>query len=263
MSASIPFIHHSVESVLSIFEQPENKAFAGIRELLNIYEEAKNSKEKHDASGEVKQHPLIILEGLDGSGKSTVGCKFAKKINGVQWPTPPKSIQHLRRLFDGNKRLKAAYYSLGNYIAALEVQIVLKNCPVVMDRYWHSTAAFGLAQAVHDYSDFPIPPKGDKNYCWPKDLFKPDIVIFLDVDENIRLQRIARRNEFTTQEDLLRSSEEFRNNVILAYRNMRDPEVIFVNGNHTIETECCEILKIVKPKLQILLELKKYTPEKQ
>ncbi|XP_057664416.1 UMP-CMP kinase 2, mitochondrial-like [Diorhabda carinulata] len=246
MTASVPVIHHNVESVLNVLELPENKEIAAVQELLKIYEATKISKEKNDACGEVKKHPLIIFEGLDGSGKSTVSFKFAKKIDGVKWQTPPKSIQHLRIICDRNKKLNAAYYSLGNYIAGLEVQKILKNRPVVMDRYWHSTAAFGIAQAVNDNPDFSMPPQGDKMYCWPEDLFKPDIVIFLDVDENVRLQRISRRKEFTPQEDLLSSSEEFRNNVILAYRNMCDPEVIFIDGNHTIESECSEILKRVK-----------------
>lgn len=68
-------------------------------------------------------------------GKTTLGKRLAKKINATQWRTPPNSISHLRNLFDDNKVLRTAFYSLGNYIAALEVQMILKYEPVVMDRY--------------------------------------------------------------------------------------------------------------------------------
>lgn len=98
------------------------------------------------------RHPLIVLEGLDGCGKleysncvllcnlmifigkSSTGKRFAKQIGALQWKTPPESIGHLRHLFDNHKELRTAYYSLGNYIAALEVQELLKMSPVLMDR---------------------------------------------------------------------------------------------------------------------------------
>lgn len=64
-----------------------------------------------------------------------MGKRLANKLNAKQWRTPPESIGHLRHLFDDNITLRTAFYSLGNYIAALEVQLSLKFNPVVMDRY--------------------------------------------------------------------------------------------------------------------------------
>lgn len=55
-----------------------------------------------------------------------------------------------------------------------------------------------------------MPPEGDKFYCWPEDLYKPDIVILLDVSEEVRIQRQSRRTETTTQEALLNSNLQFR-----------------------------------------------------
>lgn len=68
------------------------------------------------------------------SGKSSVAKRFSTKIGAQQWKTPPDSISHLRALFDEHKTQRTAYYSLGNYIAALEVQNIMKSMPVVMDR---------------------------------------------------------------------------------------------------------------------------------
>ncbi|CAH1117953.1 unnamed protein product [Phaedon cochleariae] len=230
--ASVPFLYHSLQSILDVFEKPENKTRDAVRELLNIYERAKEEKSKHDAAGEVRSHPFIVLEGLDGSGKSTTGTKFAKKIGAKKWQTPPASISHIRHLFDDDKVLRTAYYSLGNYIAGLEVEIMLKDQPIVMDRYWHSTAAYAMVQWIHDNKGkYEMPPAGDEIYCWPDDLFKPDIVFFLDVSEQVRAQRLSRRTESTAQEDLLRSSTEFRSNVIKAYKNMYNPPVTVINSN--------------------------------
>lgn len=60
---------------------------------------------------------------------------MAARLGAQQWKTPPDSIGHLRQLFDEHVELRTAYYSLGNYIAAIEVQELLKIAPVVMDRY--------------------------------------------------------------------------------------------------------------------------------
>lgn len=136
---------------------------------------------------------------------------MAARLGAQQWKTPPDSIGHLRQLFDEHKELRTAYYSLGNYIAAIEVQELLKITPVVMDRFWHSTAAYAIAQAVQDYPDkYKIPLPGDNIFCWPEDLLKPDIVIFLDVSEAVRKERQSRRRNVTMQEGLLNNFEEFR-----------------------------------------------------
>ncbi|KAJ8929680.1 hypothetical protein NQ314_017607 [Rhamnusium bicolor] len=80
-----------------------------------------------------------------------------------------------------------------------------------MDRFWHSTAAFALAQAVQDYPEkYVMPSESDTVYCWPDDLFKPDIVLLLNVSEEVRRERHSRRETVTTQENLLKSCTQFR-----------------------------------------------------
>ncbi|CAG9859618.1 unnamed protein product [Phyllotreta striolata] len=245
-----PLLFKTVESILEVLQRPEHKSPV-VQELLSIYEDAKEKKEKFDAPGEAKQHPLIIFEGLDGSGKSTTVKLFAKQINAIKWQTPPESISHLRNLLDDDINLRTAFYSLGNYIAALEVQLLLRTSPVVMDRYWHSTASFAIAQAVHDYKgEYEMPAKGNEIYNFPEDLFKPDLVMLLNVTEQIRIQRLSRRTSFTTQELLLKNSDEFRNNVILAYRNMSNPGVVFINANSKPKDVIDNCLVHVNPLLE-------------
>lgn len=129
--------------------------------------------------------------------------------------TPPKSLSQFRKKFDGNPRWHAPFYYLGNYVAALEASQILKTKPVVMDRFWHSTTAFALAQMKDDYSDVmktstELPENGSEVYEWPQDLLKPDIVIFLNVSEEVRKKRLSRRTAKTDQENLLESKLEFR-----------------------------------------------------
>lgn len=53
---------------------------------------------------------------------------------GVRWCTPPRDLHNLRNEFDANPILKTAFYSLGNYIAAMQVTKVLRKHNVIMDR---------------------------------------------------------------------------------------------------------------------------------
>ncbi|XP_018569934.1 UMP-CMP kinase 2, mitochondrial [Anoplophora glabripennis] len=245
--SSNTLLYHSVESILDVFKKDENKDINGVKELMAIYSNAFEQQKKNTALGQVKQYPLIVLEGLDGSGKTTMGKRLAKKLNAKQWRTPPESISHLRNLFDDNV-LRTAFYSLGNYIAALEVQSILRYEPVVMDRYWHSTAAYAIAQAVaDDPAKYKMPPSGHQIYCWPNDLFKPDIVILLEVNEDVRLERHSRRKTYTTQEELLKSSYDFRQNVLQAYKNMYNPEIKSVDGNFSFGATLGQLEQAVRP----------------
>ena len=60
--------------------------------------------------------------------------RLASKIGAEKCFTPPESIKHLRSFFDNHSTLRTAFYSLGNYIAALEISCILTEKPVVVDR---------------------------------------------------------------------------------------------------------------------------------
>ncbi|KAJ8929681.1 hypothetical protein NQ314_017608 [Rhamnusium bicolor] len=45
-----------------------HKDIDGVKELLMIYDKANEEKARYEATGEIKEYPLIVLEGLDGSG---------------------------------------------------------------------------------------------------------------------------------------------------------------------------------------------------
>lgn len=148
------YINSYTVYIYSGFRIFQNKNIDGVEELLSIYENT--TQQIKDNVPEVKKFPLIVLEGLDGCGKmqynltfktvymfltffqilgkTSVSSRFAAKIGAQRWKTPPVSISHIRDLFDEHLELRTAYYSLGNYIAGLEVQNLLQTTPVVMDR---------------------------------------------------------------------------------------------------------------------------------
>ncbi|KAI4466388.1 thymidylate kinase [Holotrichia oblita] len=244
MTSSIPIIFHSLEAITDVFKKEEFSNLDAVKKLLAVYDETFLRYTKI-SNHEPKKHPFIVFEGLDATGKTTISRKIAEKHNAKLLRTPPASISGLRGFFD-NDQLRVPYYSFGNYIAELEVLEALQQGPVVLDRYWHSTAVFWLSQSVEDGSVNSLPPKSDKIYTWPSDLLKPDMVIVLTTTEENRRKRIARRKVITNQEALLKSSVDFRKNIIKAYDNMSDPKVEFVDSNDSIEEVVCLVNERIK-----------------
>ena len=64
----------------------------------------------------------VVIEGLDGTGKSTLVASLAAALGAHAARTPPRSIAALRPLFDGMPQPVArAFYMCCNYIAAAEL----------------------------------------------------------------------------------------------------------------------------------------------
>jgi len=55
-------------------------------------------------------------------------------------------------------------------------------------RYWHSTAAYAIAEETSIPQD-----KDHWVYRWPQDLFKPTVIILLVINEDERIQRLQTR----------------------------------------------------------------------
>ena len=71
-------------------------------------------------------------------GKTTLTEELEKRLGAVRHYTPPKQITHLRAHFDRYPEIvRRAYYSMGNYIVAMEIIEECQNRPVIMDR-WYS-----------------------------------------------------------------------------------------------------------------------------
>ena len=136
---------------------------------------------------------LILVEGLDGVGKSTTKA-LATKLSAELIRSPPKipdpvvSKSDLRIRMDETGPLE--YYRCGNFHASL---LARKNRPVVLDRYWPSTASFAVLDNPH--------PGWEPIGTWPSGLVEPDIMFLLTVDEKNRLKRMKNRGLAITEEE--------------------------------------------------------------
>ena len=169
---------------------------------------------------------FIVIEGLDGTGKSTLMPELVKHLAATQLKCPPKlhapslSDEDLRSHFDRRPSAqRRAYYRAANLIASELAEAALRNGHVVMDRYWTSTVAFTpLDDDSHPYQKW--------HGRYPSELRNPDIVILLTVDEENRAKRMRERGEpITTEEKNLAGDVAHREAVLQVYRQFNPIEI--------------------------------------
>ena len=87
---------------------------------------------------------VIIVEGVDASGKTTLCDRLVKKMGGVAYATPPKSFrdERRRRGFIASVEESYAFYRNALIESRREIELLESSHGVVfVDRYWVSTAA--------------------------------------------------------------------------------------------------------------------------
>lgn len=127
---------------------------------------------------------FIVLEGIDGVGKSTVTRLVADILGFVSYATPPKEYMERRREVDlnGSPQQKFDFFRDGVVVAATEIcQLISEGRSVICDRYWMTTYVYhkiiGVRVAEDDFSN----------------LLQPDLTVLLTANPEHQLQRLIER----------------------------------------------------------------------
>ena len=129
-------------------------------------------------------------------------------------PLFPK--QDLRiRMYSSECEIRREYYRNANFYASDKAKQLLNNGPVILDRYWCSTAAYS---AMDDN-----PPKWKDVGLWPTGLVVPDIVFLLTADESNRHDRLSNRGDKLTNEEIKVEQENEKREKVLEYYRRFDP----------------------------------------
>lgn len=199
-----------------------------------------------DFSTESSNCQVIVVEGLDGTGKSTFVEYLSANLPGqvVTDRTPPSSLRPLRDTFDKmGEPVRRAFYRFGNILMAQEM-LCSRADFFICDRFWPSTVVYeAAATASRDCSQ--VPPAESSIYKWPRDLPKPKnvLVLLLVLDENERLRRLEARGETTKEEKKLATDVEFRNFVSLAYSRIE--HIVSVDASQTLDAMTKEMIKFI------------------
>lgn len=130
---------------------------------------------------------LIVVEGLDGVGKSTLSRGLAAAL-GAEWRTTPSPAlrQHRVAFDDAYRSVPAAsqlFYAATVVHAATEAEAVRRaGRDVVFDRYWCTTRAY--ARAAGSPLDLE-----EVEHALPA----ADVTLLVDLEESERRARLDRR----------------------------------------------------------------------
>ena len=149
---------------------------------------------------------FIVLEGLDGVGKSTLARNLARTLGATLMSTPGDEFATLRGDFlhalRGDQLGKALFYAATvSFQGRNALDKVRHGDNVVMDRYWASTVAYARARGVTADLDAMVP-----------DIAQPSITVLITLDEDQRVTRLTNRG--ATTEDIETLCPVFRTTVM-------------------------------------------------
>jgi len=192
---------------------------------------------------------LIVFEGIDGSGKTTVAKKLLEKLSELgykahytyePWESPfSKLLQSFKGkvspLIEALLLAADRYYHVTNDI----VPKLKEGYVVLLDRYFYSSIAYQGARGADP--------------SWVKELnryvVKPDLIIYLDVALDIALNRLKGKGSkwgyFEKTELLIKVKE--------IYESMIESEgFIVVDANRSLNEVVDECFNIIVKKLSEL-----------
>lgn len=175
------------------------------------------------------KHPFIVLEGLSGSGKTTVGKLLARSMDGVFLKTPTQPFSSVRSRIDQNADITARFlfYLAGIFQSSTEIVRLRRHQPVVCDRYILSTICFHRAMGV----------RVDEILSEVKNLIElPDLCFQVNCSSQKRIQRLRKRglsfNDKMERRALVekRFNAEYRKEKILVIDNSTDDPTVALNS---------------------------------
>lgn len=186
---------------------------------------------------------FCVIEGIDGSGKSTLTEKVASELRKqsrpvaqLVEPTDLPSGKAIRNALKSAEPLSDAHF-LEMFFEDRKNNLKQRVCPallqgktVIQDRYFYSTAAYQSkttteARTVLEQSLKLFP--------------EPDVLCFIDVTLELALSRITQRNEIREVFEKESELSRIQNN----YHSILPQKTLRLDGSKTIEQLVLEILE--------------------
>jgi len=199
---------------------------------------------------ERKRGKVIVVEGLDGCGKSSQFYLFAKylffknKYNHVVITREPYKSREIRNILkktndpykEAEILTKLFVEDRKEHIKEVILPALNKGLYVISDRYKLSTIVYQSTQGIQI----------QKLIDMHKNMPIPDITFIIDVDARIARQRIEK--EQRTIEQKFEKSVEFQALLRKAYlkipKFLQNEKIFIINGDRSIEEISNEIIQI-------------------
>ena len=184
----------------------------------------------------IKKYPFVVVEGIDGVGKTTCAKAVAKKIGGIYYKTPSKKFEKERVEFDLSKNYSSRflfYLKVVNHASSEISKLILKK-PVVCDRYIYSTIAYHRALGV----------KIPSNLIEKSLILVPNLTIYLWADQKTCSQRITERGVYSNSDKELEKDKNLQEKI---HKEFETFSLTLINtSNLTITEVSNKIIEIIQ-----------------
>ena len=199
---------------------------------------------------------IVEVEGLDGSGKTSLVQSLAETFQGAPMKTPSSSLSEIRPLWDHRGGILArAFYFITNYVLEYEISNGLIEAEViVIDRWYASTLAYTVAYRP-DKDHFSMEDLPNDNFQWPSDLnLRPHVMLLLNIDPETRQARVENRkvlgggaSRFNPWDDRLANNLALGQRIMTAMKNIQGPlQTHILNANGTKVEVLNDALEVVR-----------------
>lgn len=145
--------------------------------------------------------PVIVIEGIDGSGKTSLSHALAIKLK-AYWSCEPFDAHYRTQIRDTtDESEKAVLFAADRYRHCQYLDLVLDSGPCVIDRYHYSNIVY-----QHILGGIP------KRWLWniqPLNLVKPSIIIHVTCDPVTAQKRCNKRHEIWAVDTLRKLQNEY------------------------------------------------------
>lgn len=205
---------------------------------------------------------FVVLEGIDGCGKSTVAQALKEKVqDAIVVHAPTDSAK--QRAIQGSSKASTLFIMLQDMITIMQdivIPAMLEGKSIIMDRFWPSTAVY-QTQQINKFLCMPHTDivelcaraigialmesfAGDSEKIHDTYFKNPMHIFVLDVSVETAMKRAEERGNLDAFENVSKETIEERRNIYLKMQKNKDKyHVIPVDGK-SVDDIVEEILSI-------------------
>jgi len=194
---------------------------------------------------------LVVIEGIDGSGKTTVATNLVSKLNEMGFkavythePTDSLIIDALRKFtetYGVDPRIEALVIAADRiyHVDKIIVPLIKSGYIVVSDRYVHSSIAYqgGLGVDIE----------------WIKQLnryaVRPDVAVYLRVSLDAALSRLAKSKRARSPLKYMEDVERLKKAIALYERLVAEGELVPVDAEKDVDSVVKDCLSIIMERI--------------
>ena len=190
---------------------------------------------------------FVVIEGIDGCGKSSVSKLVATKIGSRAVLTREPTDSWLGRAVRSGEGRKVSPYTdalvfmADRSVHTVEIAALLRRGKLVIsDRYYHSTVAYQTAVLQKDFDGDPFVWLLDANM---KISIHPDLTVLLTIPPELGLMRIRRRRKLSRFERLGFLKRVNKNYLKLA---RLDKSIVRVDATRPLNDVVEEVIRLIQ-----------------